>query len=368
MISELSMLDPPLGEGRMRAKPGTVSANVLNDSLLPSETVESCPNCGGTDRRFWRKSYDRLYRVSRQEFIYSSCTRCGVVFLSSRPFERDAPKFYPIDYAPYQPAPASAASNDPSGVSETKPTFQSVRKALRKVVEGLNKTTVRFSPDTLGEEIQIFYRPERAGARLLDFGCGTDSFLNQARAQGWETLGMDVSPQAIEQLRRSGHQGFLISPSVWGEIPDESIDLVRMNHVLEHLYNPAATLALVRSKMRPGARLHIALPNPRSVSARLFRSRWFSLECPRHVVLYSPAALEKFVRGAGFSETQLRYETITKDFSRSLGYLLHDFGIIEHKEIMGMMHRPLLAELLYTPARIAACSGAADRFHLFARK
>jgi predicted SAM-dependent methyltransferase len=179
---------------------------------------------------------------------------------------------------------------------------------------------------------------------------------------------MDVSLQTIDQVRRSGHQALLISPSVWEKVAEDSLDLVRMNHVLEHLYNPAATLAAVRSKMRAGAKLHIALPNPRSFASKLFRARWFPLECPRHVILYSPAALERVVEGAGFSDTHVRQETITKDFVRSLGYLLHDCGWIDHEEAMEMIHRPFLAELLYTPARIAARCGRADRFHLFARK
>lgn len=344
-----------------------MNANGPIDFQVPPETLESCPNCGGTNFRLWRKAFDRSCRVSRQEFIYSRCRECDVDFLSVRPFERDAHKFYPVDYGPFQPVAGSAA-NDTSPIPVAKPTRQWGRKALLKIVQGVNKATVRLSPDTLAEEIQEFYRPARHGAQLLDFGCGTDAFLNRARDQGWDTLGMDVSPETIERVRRSGHHGLLISPSVWEEIADESLDLVRMNHVLEHLYNPGEALAAVRSKMRAGARLHIALPNPRSFTSKVFRSRWWALECPRHVILYSPAALEKFLASAGFSGIQVRQETITKDFARSLGYLLHDFGWIEHKQIMEMIHKPLLAEFLFTPARIAACCGGADRFHLFARK
>lgn len=33
-----------------------------------------------------------------------------------------------------------------------------------------------------------------------------------------------------------------------------------------------------------------------------------------------------------------------------------------------MMHRQDLAELLFTPAKLAAMLGAADRFHIYARK
>lgn len=345
-----------------------VSAHAQTDLLVAPETLENCPNCGGTDFRVWRKAYDRSCRVSRQEFTYSICRECDVVFLSSRPFESDAHKFYPVDYGPYQPAGTRAHETKELAVLERKLAFPFIKRALRKLVLGLNSATRRWSPDTLPADIQKFYLPEHERARLLDFGCGTDSFLNHARDQGWATLGMDVSPQTINQVRRSGHEALLISPCVWKEVRENSLDLVRMNHVLEHLYDPGETLAAVRSKMRAGAKLHIAVPNAQSFASKLFRSRWWPLECPRHVILFSPAALKKFVAGAGFSGIEVRQETITKDFVRSVGYLLHDCGWIEHEEIMEMIHRPLLGELLYTPARIAALCGRADRFHLFARK
>lgn len=340
-----------------------MSANGQGDFFVAAEILDRCPNCGGRDLRVWRKGYDRLYRVNRQEFTYSKCRRCHVVFLSSRPAETEAHKFYPSDYGPYQPAGSSETQ-----APQQQPAFRLLKRTLLKAVHGLNKAAVRLLPDTLAAELQKFYRPEREGATLLDFGCGTDDFLNHARDQGWNTLGMDVSLQTIERVRRSGHRALLVSPSVWNEVEDESLDLVRMNHVLEHLYNPSEVLAAIRLKMRPGAKFHIALPNPASFTSRLFRSRWFPLDCPRHVILYSPAVLEKRLAEAGFSDVRVWHETITKDFARSLGYVLHDHGWIGHDEVKQMMHRQGLAELLFTPARVAAAWGAADRFHVFVRK
>ena len=344
-----------------------MSANGQGDFFVAAEILDRCPNCGGRDLRVWRKGYDRLYRVSRQEFTYSKCRRCHVVFLSSRPAESEAHKFYPSDYGPYQPAAPPAGPSE-AKVPQKKPAFRLLEETLLKVVHGLNKAAGRLSPDTLADELQKFYRPDRDGATLLDFGCGTDGFLNHARDQGWNTLGMDVSTETIERVRRSGHRALLVSPSVWDEVKDESLDLVRMNHVLEHLYNPSEVLAAIRLKMKAGAKFHLALPNPSSFTSRLFRSRWFPLDCPRHVILYSPAVLERRLAEAGFSGVRVWHETITKDFARSLGYVLHDHGWIGHEEVKQMMHRQGLAELLFTPARIAAAWGAADRFHVFARK
>ena len=111
-----------------------MSANAQNDFLVAPETVESCPNCGGTDLRVWRKSYDRLHRVSRQEFVYSRCLRCDLVFLSSRPFETDAHKFYPSDYGPYQ----SSGSQRQAVGPYAKSSLGFIKGPLLKAVRALN--------------------------------------------------------------------------------------------------------------------------------------------------------------------------------------------------------------------------------------
>jgi 2-polyprenyl-3-methyl-5-hydroxy-6-metoxy-1,4-benzoquinol methylase len=318
--------------------------------------------------RFWRKGYDRLYRSSRQQFIYSKCFHCHLVFLSSRPPEADAYKFYPKEYGPYQPLGARENSQAGTTVLEKTSVLARVRRATLRAMSALNSTVARIAPDSLAEDLQTLYRPPRPGARLLDFGCGTDIFLNHAREQGWDTLGMDISPQTVEQVRGRGHKAFLVSPSVWDHIENESLDLVRMNHVLEHLYNPREVMASIRAKMRRGGKLYLAIPNPDSLTSRIFGSRWFGLDCPRHVILYSPSVLKTFLERVGFSDVQIKHETVTKDFSRSLAYLFHDLGLITHGAIQRMGNSHASTALLFAPARLAAMYRAADRFHVFACK
>ena len=84
--------------------------------------------------------------------------------------------------------------------------------------------------------------------------------------------------------------------------------------------------------------------------------------------LYTPPVLRRLLAEMGFSDVGVRHERVTKDFARSLGYLLHERGWIGHEEAMRMKHRQGLAKLLFTPATAAAAFGAADRFHVFARK
>src|SRR5687767_7234076 len=73
-----------------------------------TERIDSCPNCGSSELRFWCDGRDRLHELTKQVFTYSKCRGCEVVFLSSRPVEAEAFRFYPEDYAPYQASDSGA--------------------------------------------------------------------------------------------------------------------------------------------------------------------------------------------------------------------------------------------------------------------
>ncbi len=54
--------------------------------------------------------------------------------------------------------------------------------------------------------------------------------------------------------------------SGYAAIPDGSYDFVILNHVLEHMRDPAAVLAAICSKLKPGGYIWIAFPSLRSLS------------------------------------------------------------------------------------------------------
>ncbi len=330
-----------------------------------TEEVRHCPLCSGTRLKAWRTGHDRLHRVSPQRFTYAKCKDCRLVFLSLRPLESAIHHFYPDDYGPYkrraEGAAAAAAPGRPSLLRRL------LVRPLYAALHFLAEQTSRAFPDRLGENYWAFYRPARPGLALLDFGCGSDKFLNQARGLGWDTTGIDFSEQAVEQVRKSGHRGLVMSGGVWDELADGAFGLVRLSHVVEHLYHPREVLAALRRKMSPGATLHVAVPNPSSLTSRLFRSRWFALDCPRHIMLFSPARLKRLLADVGFSGFTVLHETVTKDFARSLAYLLEDLGRIGHAQVEGFMNRRPLSEALYPLMRLMARLGWADRYHVFAR-
>ncbi|MFO0810881.1 MAG: class I SAM-dependent methyltransferase [Gemmataceae bacterium] len=337
-----------------------------------TERIRTCPTCGSGRARVACRAHERLYHLSPETFEYVRCSGCGVVYQSLRPAEADIAAFYPSDYGPYQAAPA--VRHDAAAVPQGPhvPLHPGFRRKLRgaalKVLGRVNAAIARRLPDPLPGALHAMYDPPRPGAILLDFGCGSAAFLDQARRRGWDTLGVDFVPGVVDAVRSAGHRGMLLTPTMWESIPDGSIDAVRMNHVLEHLYAPHETLAHLQRKLRPGGRLHLATPNAACATFALLGQRWFSLDCPRHIVLYSPKTVRPLLQRAGFREITCYNEVLTKDMARSLGYLLQDWGQLDDHGVSTMPDRPILNGMLFGPARLAALLGRADRFHAIVSK
>jgi 2-polyprenyl-3-methyl-5-hydroxy-6-metoxy-1,4-benzoquinol methylase len=339
-----------------------------NAPVLQTETIRECPLCGKCDLRIWRKGRDLLLGVSDQRFLYVRCRNCDLLFLSNRPTPDSIGLFYPQNYHPYSEplVPGEIPKHRVSTLErfleiiETK-VFRSFRRNLLEQVE-------RRFPDAFIPALQKFYRPPKRGAVLLDFGCGSAWFLNIQRNTRWSTIGMDFKEELVEQVRREGHRGILVSEAGWQEIEDESVDAARMNHVLEHLYDPKNVLSHILAKLRPGGAIHIAVPNPYGISARLFRSRWFGLEAPRHLMIYSPARLRRLLSDLGFVDVEVVHERTPKDFTRSIGYLLRDLRLVKPDKVQGMGDEALLNSWLAPLLWLSGGKGYGDRIHAFARK
>ena len=82
-------------------------------------------------------------------------------------------------------------------------------------------------------------------------------------------------------------------------VPDASIGLAVMIHVLDHLLDPRAMLAQIRAKLRPDGMILIVTHNERSLLRGLMRWRWPPF-CLQHPVLYSPETITRLLTAIGY--------------------------------------------------------------------
>lgn len=87
-------------------------------------------------------------------------------------------------------------------------------------------------------------------------------------------------------------------------VPDHSVGLAVMVHVLDHLLDPVPMLAAIRAKLRPGGTLMLVTHDERSMLRRLLGPRWPAF-CLQHPELYNPATIARLVRQAGFAGAEV---------------------------------------------------------------
>ena len=321
------------------------------------ESLDRCPLCDSDRLQTWRWGRDRQHRASRRRYRYARCRDCDLVFLAERPTETAIGAFYPDDYGPYHAVVDSGPRPRRSRGSRW------ILALLRRVLAAAGH---RWT-DPSAQRLDDFYQVPAAGARLLDYGCGSTQFLDPAKERGWQTIGMDVSPQVVKRVAAAGHRSLPASSEAWQGLEDGAIDLIRMHHVLEHLYRPREVLQAAVRKLRPGGRLHLGLPEPKGPASRLFGSRWWGLECPRHLFLMHPRRVTELLRELGLEQIEVVREASAKDFARSVAYLLHDLRLVSHRGVLVAPGGPL-ASALVLPLGLLARVGLSDRFHVFARK
>lgn len=91
-------------------------------------------------------------------------------------------------------------------------------------------------------------------------------------------------------------------------VPDGTIGLAVMVHVLDHLLAPLEMLEAILPKMRPGGRLLAVTHNERSLLRGMMGTRWPPF-CLQHPELYNSATIYGLMERAGFTDIMVTGST-----------------------------------------------------------
>jgi len=139
------------------------------------------------------------------------------------------------------------------------------------------------------------YLPEPGN--WLDIGCGPGFLLSQAHDRGWQCTGLDSSPFAPKFAReRFGledvHTGLIEDVDFKGK----TFDVISMQHVIEHLYEPVPTMREIIKLLKPGGILYLETPDICSGSALRDGADWPHIKIPEHVLYFSQQTLERLMQ------------------------------------------------------------------------
>ena len=139
-----------------------------------------------------------------------------------------------------------------------------------------------------------------SGGRLLEIGCGHGLLLDEARAEGFDVDGLELSRDAAAYARDV--LGLRVHERTLAEHAGGPYDAIVLADVIEHLDDPLAALDRCVSLLAPGGSLCVVTPDPASRTARMAGARWWGY-LPAHTYLLPRATLRELLRERGLEVT-----------------------------------------------------------------
>jgi 2-polyprenyl-6-hydroxyphenyl methylase/3-demethylubiquinone-9 3-methyltransferase len=178
--------------------------------------------------------------------------------------------------------------------------------------------------------------------RVLDVGCG-GGILSEAMARtGADVLGIDLEPavlevaelHAVESGVKVGYRE-IAAEKLALEAPN-GFDVVTCMEMLEHVPDPAATLAALARLVRPGGQIVVSTLNrtPQAFLVAILGAEYVARVLPKGTHEYlrfiKPSELAAWARAAGLELRELQglvYHPLTRSFSlganTQINYLAH---------------------------------------------
>ena len=129
---------------------------------------------------------------------------------------------------------------------------------------------------------------------ILDFGCGTGDFAAHMSKSGYRVNGAepDADARAIA-LKKNPNRIRSTNEELES---NDCYDIITMWHVLEHIPNFIEVLERLKAKLNQGGTLLVAVPNFKSLDAKIYGSDWAAYDVPRHLNHFSPEGIKALAK------------------------------------------------------------------------
>lgn len=242
------------------------------------ETPITCPVClAHTSEVLAAIPEDYEYNVPiASQFSMRHCHDCGSRFVWPRPDVNQLRQMYPDTYYAYE--------------QDMSPFWERLYRLRCK-----------------GEAKRLLGLSTNRPLRLFDIGAGDCRHFRAIGEHGdFQFAGVELNAEMASAAR---DQGFDVIAGSFEEFDpsgrEKTVDVLNMNHVIEHVIDPYATLAKIHALLDDDGVFYGRTPKLPSYGLKLFGRYWGGYHFPRHLHLFSRESLELLLKNSGFSDVKI---------------------------------------------------------------
>lgn len=231
--------------------------------------IKKCVVCRGDDFSLHVQLKDHM--ITQEEFSIVTCNNCGFHFTNPIPEQDKIGAYYK---------------------SEEYVSHSSSNKGL------INFLYNKVRNKTLQDKVR-WVKNAVNGNRLLDIGSGTGHFLKVANENGFEGYGIEPDEDARNFAHKENHVRSCEQSELYN-VEKNSIDVITMWHVLEHVYELRKDIQVMNEILVAGGKLFVAVPNMNSYDAKYYKEYWAAYDVPRHLYHFQQQDISKLFMDLGF--------------------------------------------------------------------
>ena len=195
-------------------------------------------------------------------------------------------------------------------------------------------------------------------SRLLDIGCATGFLLDEARKDGWEVHGVELSKWCVEYAKEKLGLDIFCGTLKNAPFGDSFFDAVILNDVIEHLPDPKNTLIEIRRVLKKDGIVCINTPDIDSLLSKMLKARWWGIN-QAHLFYFTKETLTKMLTSAGF--VPIKFTRHPRTFS-------FNYWVARFKNYSTLMYNVLKFLAEHTPLKTLHLTiNTADQIEVYAK-
>ena len=225
----------------------------------------NCPACGGKGEVIF----------SKYGFKHKICSYCHTLFCSPRPQDDLLTIYY----------------ND----------WESPKMWTNLLLDTDNERKMLQYQPRIEKIVSLIKQDHKEyGGIALDVGAGAGAFaLCLKRSKFFsDVITLDLSEDCVSTCKKLGLNALKKSIN---EMANDAVDLISINDLIEHLYDPYVFLTECYRSLRYGGYIAIATPNGEGFDFKVMKDKTVNITPPEHLNYFNSYSIELLLERAGFT-------------------------------------------------------------------